>query len=496
MTSNAAIRRALALILALMIALCAAPVLAEDPEEPAESAQPTATAGSTYDAEHPEKLLDADLEGQSCVLINRATGQVLYEKDANAKRYPASTTKIMTLLLAVEYGHFDEVVEIPQEAQKIPSDSSQTPVLPGERMTFEQLLYGMMLPSGNDSSNAVAVIVAGSLDAFVEKMNTRAKELGCTGTNFVNAHGYHDDNHYTTAADLAKIAAEGMKNEMYRTIVSTLYYTLPATKFRANGLEIENHNKMLFGSSPFYYPQIQGIKTGFHSLAGQCFVAAAAQDGINLVSVTLKTSNDGRWIDTKRMMEYGFAQYQKYTFEALFSEHPLDVEVQNAAPDDPQGGKLALALAPGGSLNGYSMTIRSEDGADKLNQIITNSELTYTHMLQAPIQKGDEIATLTAKYADGTALTATLLAARDVAVAPAPTPTEVPPEVRAQQIREAETNVNLIRVLVIVVGVLLIATAVFLVVLKVRKDRERERRRQAALKRKKAAQRRRREMGQ
>ena len=153
-------------------------------------------APEDYDVNTPEALTQDELYGESAVAIDADTGEILFSKNARVRMYPASTTKVMTLLLAVESGwSFDTPVTIPPEAAEIPSDSSTVPVYPGEVMSFGDLLYGLMLHSGNDAANAVAVLVSGSIPAFVQRMNERAAELGCTGTHFANAHGYHDENH-------------------------------------------------------------------------------------------------------------------------------------------------------------------------------------------------------------------------------------------------------------------------------------------------------------
>ena len=150
-----------------------------------------------------KSALDEKLQANCVLLADEDSGQYYYTRNIDAKAYPASLTKIMTLLLAVETGwDLDTMVTIPPEAENIPSDSSIVPVYSGETMTFRDLLYGMMLRSGNDAANAVAVLVGGSVASFVERMNARAQELGCEGTHFANAHGYHDENHYTTAQDL------------------------------------------------------------------------------------------------------------------------------------------------------------------------------------------------------------------------------------------------------------------------------------------------------
>ena len=181
----------LSLILILAVAL-AAPALALTPND--------------YDAASPAQLSSDMLYSQAAVLIDAGSGDVLFGKNERDRMNPASTTKIMTLLLGIESGiPLDQQIAIPQAAADIPGDSSIIPVYPGETMSFGDLLLGFMLASGNDGANAVAVLVSGSVDNFVELMNRRAAEIGCTDTHFANAHSYTDENHYTTAYDLALI---------------------------------------------------------------------------------------------------------------------------------------------------------------------------------------------------------------------------------------------------------------------------------------------------
>ena len=161
---------------------------------------PVGTAlADPYDPNAPFALMPEDLYAQAAVVMDADSGRILFDKNATERVYPASTTKIMTLLLACEYGHFDDMITIPEEASDISSDSSVVPVTPGETMRFIDLLYGLEMHSGNDAANAVAVIVSGSVANFVAMMNQRAQQLGMTGTHYANAHGLHDAMHYTTA---------------------------------------------------------------------------------------------------------------------------------------------------------------------------------------------------------------------------------------------------------------------------------------------------------
>jgi D-alanyl-D-alanine carboxypeptidase len=305
---------ALALLLTLAITFIPvsyAPVQAESTAtataQPEATASPAPAAG-TYDETTLQNLTEEDIRGEAAILIDADTGSVLFEKNANEKLYPASTTKIMTALLALEYGHLDDTVTVPKSITKLPKDSSLVPLKPGEKLTMRDLLYGLMLPSGNDAAVTIATKVAGSVDKFVKMMNEKAQALGCTETQFKNPHGYQNKAHYTTASDLALIAQEAMKNETFREIVSAKSYTIPKTN-KSKKRKLTTTDLMLSDSSPNYYPYEIGVKTGHHSMSGQCFVGAAVKDGVTLISVVLKSSKSGMWTDTRKLMDYGFAQY-------------------------------------------------------------------------------------------------------------------------------------------------------------------------------------------
>src|SRR5690554_3674131 len=166
----------------------------------------------------------------SAILIESNTGQILYEKNIDERLYPASTTKIMTALLLLEEGNLEKVIEINKDVPDlIEQGSSQIYLIPGELITREQLLFALLIDSANDAAVAIAQDISGTVEKFAEKMNNRAKELGAVNTNFVNPHGLHDNNHYTTARDLSLIAKEAMKNSIFREAISTSRYIIPAT---------------------------------------------------------------------------------------------------------------------------------------------------------------------------------------------------------------------------------------------------------------------------
>ena len=260
-----------------------------------------------FDDAHPENLKGTYLYARHAILLNAVTGEVLLEKAADEPAEPASTTKIVTLLTALSLCDPAETVVIPKEAADIPADSSLVPVYPGEKMTMEDLLYAMMIRSGNDAANAVAVLCAGSTEAFAEEMNRKAEELGMTSSHFVNAHGYTAENHYTTARDLATAAREGMTQELFRKIATCLVYTLPPTEKR-EALVLKLKWEIFDPLSPYYIPRAAGIKSGYTSSAGFCFAGAYQEKGVTLIAVVM--GGQGRnmaWTDLRRLYAYGMA---------------------------------------------------------------------------------------------------------------------------------------------------------------------------------------------
>jgi len=219
-------------------------------------AEPVAAAG-----------LVPDLTAKSAIVMEASTGKILYQKDADSLRYPASTTKIMTLLVALENGNLDDMVTVSTNAAQ--TEGSSLWLESGERMKLSDLLYGMMLVSGNDATVAVAEHIAGSVDAFAKLMTAKAHEIGAVNTSFVNSSGLPDPNHYTTARDLALIAAYGYKNPMFRQIVSTKEKQVPWAAKNYNR-ELFNENRMLW-----LYEWGEWGQAGYTDAAGRCLVSAA-----------------------------------------------------------------------------------------------------------------------------------------------------------------------------------------------------------------------------
>ena len=258
-----------------------------------------------FDDAHPETLKGTYLYAGNACLINAVTGEVLLEKAADEQVEPASTTKIVTLLTALSLCDPDETVVIPDAAADVPKDSSLVPVYPGETMTMRDLLYAMTIRSGNDAANAVAVLCAGSTKAFAEEMNRTAADLGMENSHFVNAHGYPAEGHYTSARDLVTAARYGLTLAPFREIVTCLKYTLPPTEKR-DALVLNLKWEIFDPESEFYIPHAAGVKSGYASSAGFCYVGAYQENGVTLIAAVLGCrGRNMAWTDLKRLFAYG-----------------------------------------------------------------------------------------------------------------------------------------------------------------------------------------------
>lgn len=258
--------------------------------------------------------------GDSAIVIDVETGDVLYEKNSNVKHYPASITKCMTALVVLENRNLEETVEFSNEAlSSIESGSSAAYIKPGEIMTVEESLYVMMLHSANDVAHGLAYKVGGDLYGFAKMMNEKAKDLGCTNTNFVNASGLNHENHYTTAADMAKIAQASYRNETLRKIMGTVRYEQPATNLTKNVRTWINGNRMIREGSEYYYEPCLGGKTGYTVAAGGTLVTYAKLHDRILACVVLKSENSARaYEDSIKLYKYvdknaDFSVYQQRT---------------------------------------------------------------------------------------------------------------------------------------------------------------------------------------
>lgn len=267
----------------------------------------TNTEGTSTDSTSSELTLTAE----SAILMDATTGKILYEKNSRTKQYPASITKLMTILLALEHGSLEDEITFSHDAVfSIEPGSAHIAIQEGEILTLEQVLYGIMLRSANECANAAAEYVDGSMEKFAVHMTARAKELGCENTNFVNANGLFDENHYTTAYDMALIAQELLKNETYRSMMSNTYYLIPPTNKQPEERPLHGQHQMLNENSLYYYEPAEGGKTGYTVEAQNTLVTYAKQGDTELIAVVLKCNGAQHYVDTKTLFEYGFANYQ------------------------------------------------------------------------------------------------------------------------------------------------------------------------------------------
>ncbi len=446
-----------------------------------------------YDPEQPSILENDHLYAESAFLFDMDSVEILLSKNSRVRMYPASTTKIMTGLLALESGiGLDETVTVPKEAANVPEGSSVLGVRQGDEITWRDLLYGLMIRSGNDAANAIAVLTSGSIDAFVQHMNDKAAELNCEGTHFVNAHGYHNSDHYTTAQDLARMALYAMRNADFREIVAAPRRELTVIrKGKTVTQDAENRNSLLVPESNYYYPDATGIKTGHHNKAGRCVVASAEREGIRLIAIVMNCATEEKqFADAKKLFEYGFTRYDDYTMTDLLDRlapEVCQVSIENCAEDDPAGGQLALRY---GTITGGEVSRKLLRDSEKamnlaLDEARSTMDIQWSRSLTAPVTAGESMGTLRFTAPDGTTVIAELLAERDVAAKPEPTPTPEPTEApqparpATHEERRSGPPLGLFVALAALMG-LSIATVAFIRAEQQRKRRARKRRRTAA----------------
>ena len=411
----------LAIIFAFSVLFCSA--FSESADSQDTIPEPTLSPhAEDYDETHPEELSADQLYALSAILIAEDTGEVIFEKNADEIRYPASTTKILTVLLGILM--VDDVytyVTVSDTAVDVPADSSTMHLKAGEEIRFIDVLYGTMLLSGNDGANEIAETVSGSVPEFVNLMNSTAQIYGCTNTHFVNPHGYHDDNHYSTARDLAVIAQAAMQNDLFREIAAATTWSIPKTNMQRARTITTKSEYMLPGTdekpNKYYYPYAIGIKTGSHSRSGYCFAGAAEKDGVRLISIVMFTGKRARWADTIKLMNYGFSQYVSVTPMDLYNMNPITIETNNYSTSDTNRGKILLTcqLKDPSSISPRITTTNAEIKrmASNLTSVVS---IQYDRDFTAPIAAGEHIATMTYIPEHGNSVEYELVASRSVAL--------------------------------------------------------------------------------
>lgn len=307
------------------------------------------------------------------VLMEASTGRVLLENNRDAKLPMASTTKIMTCLLAVENGNMDDIVTIPKEA--VGQEGTSIYLREGEKVAFSDLVYGLMLASGNDAAVAIAIHLAGSVEAFAQMMNDKAREIGATNSNFVTPNGLPDDNHYTTAYDLALISSYAMQNEQFCEIVGTSKKDL-AEDDDSPARYLRSKNKILY-----QYEGGNGIKTGYTKAAGKCLSAGAKRDNMQLVAVVLNDYD--MFVDCMALLDYGFEHYaMRQVAEAgkSYGEIPVEESLE---------GSVQTALCD----NIYLPLTQEE-------VTMVEEKVNMSSSLAAPVQEGEVVGVAEFSFGD------------------------------------------------------------------------------------------------
>ncbi|MBQ7974347.1 MAG: D-alanyl-D-alanine carboxypeptidase [Clostridia bacterium] len=330
---------------------------------------------------------DVDVSAESAIVIDANSRRVLFEKNAYSKKAMASTTKIMTALVAIDELELDDIVTVSPFAAS--TEGSSIWLSPGEHMSVEDLLYGLMLSSGNDAATALAEHTAGSVEAFTVLMNKKAREIGALNTNFTNPHGLPDDSHYTTAYDLALISAEAIHNSLFRTICGTKTKTISWEGSQWNR-SLSNHNKLLK-----MYDYAIGIKTGYTKKAGRCLVSAAEKDGQLLIAVTLSAPDD--WNDHIRLLDYCFDKYNSFT--ACKQGDSAGVYV----PGDKDADKVGLIYK-----DNFTISVTENE--------IENIELKNKVDVKYPIKSGQKVGVCEVYFSDNFIGCIDIIAANDAVI--------------------------------------------------------------------------------
>jgi len=325
---------------------------------------------------------DLSLSCSSDILIDAESGRVLYGYQENKKIYPASLTKLLTALTALDLGDLDDIL-IVDEKTPYEVDGSHIALEPKEELSLYDLLHGLLIASGNDAADVIAKNYSSYEGEFLELMNEKARELGALNSNFVNPHGLHDDNHYTTAYDLSIIAKEAYDKEIIKEIIGKNKYTIDITNIKKEARHLISTNKLLVGTGygnqiiinnswvNMKYEGATGMKTGYTPKAGSCLIGSAERDGISLITVVIKGSTTEVYTDTHKLLNYGFDNFEKINL-VYANEFIKNLDISS-------GDSKYLSL------------ITSEDlytviNKDKLNEIDSSISIKDYNL---PVKKGD-----------------------------------------------------------------------------------------------------------
>lgn len=397
--------------------------------------------------EKPDDILEIpslydQIASESAILIDAKTGIIIFEKNKDLRLYPASITKIVTALVAIENtNNFNDRITMSHDAIfSLPPGTSNIAMNEDETLTMDEALYAVMLASANEVANAVAEHVGTTSEGFIEMMNDEVRRLNLKNTHFMNPHGLHDESHYTTARDMATIMTEAVKNPNFVKYINTTTYTIPPTEKQPEERVMHNSNKLIMPASQFYIEEVVGGKTGFTDQAMHTLVSYAKKDDKELIAVVLKGKKFEPYNDTKLLLDYGFNCFSNVE---VFNKNDFKKQIQSETDG-----------VTNGTANAYvneSLILDLPDTFDKTKvKLIDNLKDTYTE----PITKGQLLGKLNIKYNNDTLKTLDIFADNDIMPAKAKkTPMDAVPTV----ISKDELTENLL-----VLGVVIIASLVFI----------------------------------
>lgn len=479
----------LALLLAVLVTIQPVSVLAADSSESVSSTitasaeitgeitQGTGTEPSAYGMDADTSLAsseDLELDGEAILLLERNTGTMVYAKNIDEQREPASLTKIMTCLLALEQGNLEDQITVTDTAlESMDPDGSSAGLLAGETYTLEQLLYCLMVASANDAALVIAEYIGGSQEGFVQMMNNRASELGCTGTHFANPHGLHDEDHYSTARDLGKIMQAALEYDIFQELYSTASYEIPATELQDSRI-VYSTNYLISTdiTSEYYDDRVVGGKTGFTTPAGRCVICTAEDDTSSYLAVVLgasATDADGNTVyssftTASELFDFGFDS---------FSVATVMPEWDTVTTVPVSGGEKDATLIVPSAVNALLPLDYTQD-------LLTASYTLSTPELTAPLAQDSEVGTVSIYY-DGTCVSQSpLVTAAEVAfetTTSASSTTENPDSSPEATDSGNTSTLKIIGIVVLVILGIIALGALILVILIIRANIIRSRRR-------------------
>lgn len=427
-------QRFFALFMVIFILCALIPTAFATQEDTSEQAEDTSASEETVAAIHQEPLssyafaTDIEVRAKAAMLIELNSNTLIYEYEKDKQLYPASLTKIMTCMLAIEYGDLDAVLTVSETAlQNLSEFGSTAGLLEGEELTLNDLLFCIMVSSANEGCNVIAEYISDDISSFVDLMNQQAKKLGMNSTHFANAHGLHNENHYTTAYDLSLLARWAWQNEQFREYATATTYVVPATnKSSARTLHSTNYLTSNYIESKYYYSKASGIKTGFTTPAGGCLISTASLGKLEFMCIVMGCSpqtadngeyGDERFVESKKLFEYGF---ENIAFTQVIADTKM-VDMPQVLYSD---GRENVVVRPAENL---TVLLPSSCTAEDIELKVEYAALP----LEAPLEEGQQVGVVKAYYKG-----------KVVASCPAVTVTAVARSAAKYVAAEAETAVS------------------------------------------------------